>query len=151
MSFPCIGTPRKILKTNTLIFIMDVEYTWILWHEKNCRQFWLQYPFAFIGRPDYQVGGEGMEEVVILDRYRVHFIIEHENLVHDPSNNKSITLFQYGGRKQCRFKLYTVLSKITWQRQNYQFTLSWIESWIFLPFLKQNSDPVGRLIMANSS
>ena len=31
-----------------------------------------------------------MGEVVILASYRVHFIIEHENLVQDPSNNISI-------------------------------------------------------------
>ena len=31
-----------------------------------------------------------MGKIVILARYRVHLNIEHENLVSDPSNNKSI-------------------------------------------------------------
>ena len=35
---------------------------------------------------------EGDGEIVILTHYRVHFIIEHENLVYDPSNNKSINV-----------------------------------------------------------
>ena len=34
------------------------------------------------------MGKEGVDR--ILARYRVHFIIEHENLVYNPSNNKSI-------------------------------------------------------------
>ena len=38
---------------------MDVEYTWILCQEKNCRQFKLQYPLAFIDRAVYPVRGEG--------------------------------------------------------------------------------------------
>ena len=36
---------------------------------------------AFIGGAVYPVGKEGMGEIVILARYRVHFIIELENLV----------------------------------------------------------------------
>ena len=31
-----------------------------------------------------------MGDIVIFARYRVNFIIEHENLVYDPINNKSI-------------------------------------------------------------
>ena len=45
--------------------------------DKNCRQFSLQFAPAFIGRAVYQLGGE----IVILTQFRVHFIIEHENLV----------------------------------------------------------------------
>ncbi len=69
---------------------MDVEYTWILWQKKNCRQFRLQYPLAAIGRAVYPVGGEGTGAIVILARYGLHFIMEHDNLVYDPSINKSI-------------------------------------------------------------
>ncbi len=58
--------------------------------EKNCHQLRLQYSLAFISQPIYPVGREGMGEIVILARYRVYFIIEHKNLVYDPSNNKSI-------------------------------------------------------------
>ena len=66
---------------------MFVEYTWILWQEKIFRQFRLQYPLAFIGRA---VGVEGMGEIIIFARYKVHFNIKHENMLKDPSNNKSI-------------------------------------------------------------
>ena len=31
-----------------------------------------------------------MGEIVKLARYRVHFVINHDNLVQDPSNDKSI-------------------------------------------------------------
>ena len=31
-----------------------------------------------------------MGEIVNLARYRVHFVINHDNLVQDPSNDKSI-------------------------------------------------------------
>ena len=50
---------------------------------ENCRQFSMQFALAFIGRAVYPVGGEGREmgEIVILARFRVHFIIEHENLL----------------------------------------------------------------------
>ena len=37
-----------------------------------------------------------MGEIVILIRYRVHFIIEHENLVLDPSNNISLVILLEG-------------------------------------------------------
>ena len=40
--------------------LMDVEYTWILLQEKNCRQFRLHYLLAFIGRAIHPVGVEGM-------------------------------------------------------------------------------------------
>ena len=41
---------------------------------------------AFIGRAVYPVGGKedgvkGVGEIVILAPYRVHFVIEHDNLV----------------------------------------------------------------------
>ena len=54
---------------------------------ENCRQFRLKFSLAFIGQAVYPVGGEGMGyrremgEIVILARYKVQFIIEHENLV----------------------------------------------------------------------
>ena len=54
---------------------------WMIKQEKNCCQFRLQYPLAFIGQADYEVCLEGIGEIVILARYRVHLIIEHENLV----------------------------------------------------------------------
>ena len=39
---------------------MDVEYTWVLLQEKNCRQFGLQYPIAFHDQDVYPVGEEWM-------------------------------------------------------------------------------------------
>ena len=52
--------------------------------------------------------GDGVNVfIVILASFDFNFIRVHNYLVQDPRNNKSITLFQYGGRKQCRFKLYT--------------------------------------------
>ena len=47
---------------------------------ENCRQFRLQFPLIFISRAVYPLGeeGRGVEEIVNLVRYRVHFIIEHE-------------------------------------------------------------------------
>ena len=46
---------------------MDVEYTWILKHWKNCCQFGLQLSLvALIVQTIYLVGGEGMAEIIIL-------------------------------------------------------------------------------------
>ena len=61
--------------------VLDLKYMLILWQEKNCLQFSLQFPLAFIRLAVYPVGGKGMGEIVILARYNVHFLIEHENLV----------------------------------------------------------------------
>ena len=62
-----------------------------------CRQFRFQFSLAFIGRAVYPVGGVkermGIGEIVNLARYRVHFIIEHENLVYYLSNNKTTYLY----------------------------------------------------------
>ena len=50
--------------------------------EKNCRQFRLQYPLVYLeGWDEMGVKGGDGEEIVILARYRVHFVIEHEILV----------------------------------------------------------------------
>ncbi len=49
--------------------------------------------------------------IVILARYRVHFIIEHENLVFDLSNNISIILENYDSRD------YSVTCSASAQRQ----------------------------------
>ena len=59
---------------------MDVEYTWILGQEKNCRQIRLQFPLAFVSRDVYPVGGQRRKlgEIVILARYRVHSIVEQK-------------------------------------------------------------------------
>ena len=58
---------------------MAVEYTWILCHENNCRQFRLPFPLSFISRAVYPVGGEGLRlrgngVNRYLSRYRVYFI-----------------------------------------------------------------------------
>ena len=60
----------------------------------------MQFTLAFIGRGPLSSrrGGDGGN--VILARYRVHFIINRENLVLDPINNKSITLARTGFLKQ---------------------------------------------------
>ena len=39
---------------------MDIEYTWILWQGKNCRQFMLLTWNLFIGQFVHPVGGYGM-------------------------------------------------------------------------------------------
>ena len=38
---------------------MDVEYTWIIWQEKNCSQFRLLFPFSFNNQIIYPVWGKG--------------------------------------------------------------------------------------------
>ena len=64
---------------------MDVENTWILRQEKNCRHF-ISPLFYWSGCLTSSNGGGGVKkgdkgEIVILAHYRVHFIIEHKNLV----------------------------------------------------------------------
>ena len=39
---------------------MDVEYMWILWLGKNCRQFWLLFPLSVIGQFFYSVEEDEM-------------------------------------------------------------------------------------------
>ena len=50
---------------------MDVEYKWLILQKKNCRQFSLQFPPAFIGGAVYPVGGKkmGVKEGDGEDRY----------------------------------------------------------------------------------
>ena len=59
---------------------------------ENYRQFNLLFPLSFIGQAVHPVGGDRVKggEIVILARYEFYFTREHENLVLDPSNNKSI-------------------------------------------------------------
>ena len=52
---------------------------------------------SFIGQFVHPVGEKGMfvkdvdgEGIVIIASYKIHFIRVHDNLVLDPSNNKSI-------------------------------------------------------------
>ena len=40
--------------------LMDVEYAWILGHDKNCRQFCFPFPLSFYVWVVYPVGGVGM-------------------------------------------------------------------------------------------
>ena len=75
---------------------MDAEYAWILIQGENCRQSNLLTWNSFISQFVHPVGEEGMgyrcwmRYIVILARTKFHFIIVHDNLVQDPSNNKSI-------------------------------------------------------------
>ena len=52
----------------------------------------MQFPIAFIGRGPLSSRGGGDGGNVILARYRVHFIINRENLVLDSSNYISNTV-----------------------------------------------------------
>ena len=53
----------------------------------------LDYTHYLEGREGMGKTGK-MGEIFILARYRVHFSTEHENLVKDPSSNKSIVLYE---------------------------------------------------------
>ena len=71
---------------------MDVEYTWILWQWKNCRQFRLLTWNSPIGQFVLKVGEEGMgwkEGIVILARCEFYFILS------GPSSNISIYKFKF--------------------------------------------------------
>ena len=60
---------------------------WIIFVNLSC------YLLSFNGYFFHQVGGEGMRymgEMVILARYKFHFIREQDNLVLHPKNNKLI-------------------------------------------------------------
>ena len=67
---------------------------------KNCRQFRLLTWTSFIGQFVHSVRGRDRLNVVIgvfviLTSYKFQFIRVHDNLVKDPSNNKSIYLYFY--------------------------------------------------------
>ena len=85
-ALPPPSSPKLLNK----VVQMDVQYTWILRKGLNCRQFRLLICWSFIGVFVQPVGEEGMEYSVILSRYKLHFVRVHDNLVQDPSNNKSI-------------------------------------------------------------
>ena len=52
-----------------MFILMDVEYTWILWQGKNCRQFRLLFPLSFIGQIVYPV--YSLLDVITYITYRV--------------------------------------------------------------------------------
>ena len=61
---------------------MDVKYTWILRHWKNCRQFRLLFSLSFYissgggGEKGWRWGVVG--KVIILARYKFHLIRVHD-------------------------------------------------------------------------
>ena len=56
----------------------------------NCRDFRLLLLTSLIGQFVHPVGGEGMGDIVILARYKYHFIRVHVNMVQHPSHKISI-------------------------------------------------------------
>ena len=68
---------------------MDVKYTWILWRQivvnLSCNFPSLVLVELFIQLEGRDVLKVGKRKIVILARYRVHCIIEHENLMEDQS------------------------------------------------------------------
>ena len=74
---------------------MDINYTWIYWQGKICRQFGLLIWTSLIGQIILLVrGGGGIQlvggSIVIAASREYYFIRVHENLMQHPSNNISI-------------------------------------------------------------
>ena len=72
--------------------LMDVEYTWILWQGKivvNLGCYNIIY-YSVCSSSIHPIGGDG--GIIISASYKFHFIRVHDNLVSDPSNNKSIAI-----------------------------------------------------------
>ena len=51
---------------NSMVIIMDEEYTWILWQGKNCRKFSLPTWNSFIGQFVHSLGG-GEDDVKVVE------------------------------------------------------------------------------------